>query len=106
MKGLWLVGLLTAPLWLSACADQPVAHDQWTRWVCDNHTEVLWRPAGEEAIDLRLGGSDIAHRLKRQPAGSGELYSDPLLAFHTKGEEGLVYRVGNEQIVGRNCKAR
>lgn len=106
MNGMRIVGLLVTTLLLSACADQPVASDQWNTWVCDNHTEVLWRPAGEDAIDLRLGGSDIAHRLKRQPAGSGELYSDPLLAFHTKGEEGLVYRVGSEQVVGRNCKAR
>lgn len=106
MKGTKLVGSLAATVLLSACADQPVANDQWTSWVCGNHTEVLWRPAGEDAIDLRLGGSDIAHRLKRQPSASGVLYSDPLLAFHTKGEEGVVYRVGTEQLVGRGCKPR
>ncbi|WP_068824823.1 MliC family protein [Pseudomonas sp. BMS12] len=106
MSGTRFMSVLTASLLLSACAEQPVVSDQWISWVCDNHTEVLWRPAGEDAIDLRLGGSDIAHRLKRQPAASGELYSDPILAFHTKGEEGLVYRIGSEQVVGRNCKAR
>ncbi len=95
-----------ACLLLAACGSQAQqTPGSWTRWVCDNHTEVLWRPAGEDAVDLRLGGSDIAHRLKRQPSGSGVLYSDPILAFHTKGDEGVVYRVGTESVVGRNCKA-
>lgn len=106
MKHLCCTGLAATALLLSACATQPQASDQWNTWICDNQTQVLWRPAGEDAIDLRLGGSDIAHRLKRQPSGSGVLYRDPLLAFHTKGNEGLVYRVGSEQLVGRGCKPR
>lgn len=100
------VGLLSAILLLTACAGQPAASDRWISWICDNKTEVLWRPAGEDAIDLRLGGSDIAHRLRLTPSASGALYSDPMLAFHTKGDEGLVYRVGTEQVVGRGCKPR
>lgn len=100
------VSLLVASLLVSACAEQPVAPDQWNRWMCDNQTEVLWRPAGEGMLDLRLGGSDIAHRLKLKPSASGTLYSDPILAFHMKGEQGLVLRVGTQQVVGRNCKAQ
>ena len=99
------VGLLGSCVMLAACADQPAAPQQWNRWVCDNHTEVLWRPAGEGQLDLRLGGSDIAHRLSIKPSASGTLYSDPILAFHMKGEQGLVLRVGTQQLVGKNCKA-
>ncbi len=105
MNARGVVGVLASTLWLSACAEQPVASDPWISWVCDNHTEVLWRPAGEDSIDLRLGGSDIAHRLRLKPSASGTLYSDPILAFHMKGEQGLVMRVGTQQLVGKNCKA-
>jgi membrane-bound inhibitor of C-type lysozyme len=93
---------------LGGCAGQPAASDEWTRWVCDNHTEVLWRfaDASRESLDLRLGGGDIAHRLHQQPAASGVLYRDYALAFHTKGEEGVVYRVADDGMVGSGCKAR
>ena len=90
---------------LSACATQPEPGDHWTRWVCDSQAEVLWRPVGDEAVDLRLGGGDIVHRLQREPSGSGALYSDGILAFHSTGEEGLVYRVANDDLIGRGCKA-
>ncbi|WP_043311014.1 MliC family protein [Pseudomonas sp. ML96] len=91
---------------LSACASQPEPADQWIRWVCDSQAEVLWRPVGEDAVDLRLGGGDIVHRLQREPSGSGALYSDGILAFHSKGEEGLVYRVADNDLIGRGCKAQ
>ncbi|MBB2493898.1 MliC family protein [Aquipseudomonas ullengensis] len=99
--------MLVAAGLLGACATQPAPSDEWTRWVCDSQTEVLWRFAdsSREEIDLRLGGGDIVHRLKLEPAGSGALYSDGLLAFHTKGEEGLVYRVAGNDLIGRGCKA-
>lgn len=92
---------------LGACASQPAPSDAWTRWVCDSQAEVLWRFAdsSREVVDLRLGGGDIVHRLKLEPAGSGALYSDGMLAFHTKGEEGLVYRVAGDDLIGRGCKA-
>ncbi|MDD0845209.1 MliC family protein [Pseudomonas sp. Gutcm_11s] len=100
-----LILALSAPL-LSACASQSEPADQWTRWVCDSQAEVLWRPVGDEAVDLRLGGGDIVHRLQREPSGSGVLYSDGILAFHSKGEEGLVYRVADNDLIGRGCKAQ
>lgn len=92
---------------LSGCASQPPS-DEWTRWVCDNQVEVLWRlaDADDESVDLRLGGDDIVHRLVEEPSGSGVLYSDNRLAFHTKGEEGLVYRVADNDLIGRGCRAR
>lgn len=91
---------------LGACASQPAPTDEWTRWVCDSQVEVLWRPAGDDAVDLRLGGGDIVHRLRREPSGSGALYSDGVLAFHSKGAEGLVYRVADDDLIGRGCKAQ
>ena len=86
---------------LGGCASQPPS-DEWTRWVCDSQAEVLWRLAGAdgESVDLRLGGDDIVHRLVQEPSGSG------VLAFHTKGEEGLVYRVADDDLIGRGCRAR
>ena len=92
---------------LGGCASQPPS-DEWTRWVCDSQAEVLWRlaDADGESVDLRLGGDDIVHRLVQEPSGSGALYSDGVLAFHTKDEEGLVYRVANDDLIGRGCRAR
>lgn len=92
---------------LGGCASQPPS-DEWTRWVCDGQTEVLWRFADKdgESVDLRLGGGDIVHRLVQEPFGSGAFYSDGMLAFHTKGEEGLVYRVVDDDLIGRGCKVR
>jgi membrane-bound inhibitor of C-type lysozyme len=52
-----------------------------------------------------MGGSDVVHRLSLEPSGSGELYSDGTLSFHAKGEEGLVYRTANDDLLGRGCKA-
>ena len=92
---------------LGGCASQPPS-DEWIRWVCDSQAEVLWRlaDADGESVDLRLGGDDIVHRLVQEPSGSGALYSDGVLAFHTKGEEGLVYRVADDDLIGRGCRAR
>lgn len=108
MTGKGWFGLAAAMLLLGACASQPEPSDQWTRWVCDSQAEVLWRftDSSREALDLRLAGGDIVHRLQLEPAGSGALYSDGMLAFHTKGEEGLVYRVADNDLIGRGCKAQ
>lgn len=93
---------------LGGCTSQPAPSDEWTRWVCDSQAEVLWRfaDADGESVDLRLGGGDIVHRLAQEPAASGVLYSDGMLAFHTKGDEGLVYRVADDDLIGRGCRAR
>jgi len=86
---------------------QTAPADNWTRWVCDTQAEVLWRFADpqRDQVDVRLGGSDQVYRLKAEPGASGALYSDGMLAFHTKGEEGLVYWVATNDLIGRGCKA-
>lgn len=93
---------------LGGCASvQAPAPDNWTRWVCDTQAEVLWRFADtdRQAVDVRLGGGDQVYRLKSEPGASGALYSDGVLAFHTKGDEGLVYWVATNDLIGRGCKA-
>jgi membrane-bound inhibitor of C-type lysozyme len=104
MKGPFALATLAL---LAGCTSQQAVEDHWTRWVCDSQTEVLWRftDAGKESVDLRLGGGDIVHRLKQEPSGSGALYSDGNLAFHTKGDEGLVYWAATDDLIGRGCKA-
>jgi len=104
VKSTTLLALLSL---LGACATQPAPSDTWTRWVCDSQAEVLWRFAdsSRESVDVRLGGGDIVYRLNQQVSGSGALYSDGLLSFHTKGEEGLVYWAANDDLIGRGCKA-
>ncbi|MFV3404633.1 MULTISPECIES: MliC family protein [Pseudomonas] len=86
---------------------QPASADNWTRWVCDSKAQVLWRfaDAKQDAVDVRLAGSDQVYRLKSEPGASGALYSDGVLAFHTKGNEGLVYWVATDDLIGRGCKA-
>lgn len=98
---------LAGALLLAGCAGQPAPSESWTRWTCDSQAEVLWRFADgrREIVDLRLNGDDSVHRLTLEPSGSGALYSDGQLAFHTKGEEGLVYRVADDDLIGRGCKA-
>ncbi|WP_312230693.1 MliC family protein [Pseudomonas sp.] len=93
---------------LAGCAGKDYADSQqWNRWVCDSQAEVFWRYAdpAHEKVDVRMGGSDVVHRLSLEPSGSGELYSDGTLSFHAKGEEGLVYRTANDDLLGRGCKA-
>ncbi|MNH39033.1 Membrane-bound lysozyme-inhibitor of c-type lysozyme [compost metagenome] len=55
---------------------------------------------------MRLGGADQVYRLKQEPGASGSLYSNDMLAFHIKGEEGLVYWVATNDLIGRGCKAQ
>ena len=48
---------------------------------------------------------DRVYRLKHEPGAEGSLYSNDMLAFHIKGEEGLVYWVATNDLIGRGCKA-
>ncbi|MBV4461548.1 MliC family protein [Pseudomonas sp. COR58] len=110
MKGLIAVAALGL---LGGCAQlglfQPSAPaDDWITWTCDSQATVLWRytDAGRKEVDVRLGGGDQVYRLKEEPGASGALYSDNMLAFHIKGEEGLVYWVATNDLIGRGCKAQ
>ncbi|MFK8332129.1 MliC family protein [Pseudomonas sp. BJa5] len=88
-------------------ASAPAPSDNWTRWVCDSQVEVLWRfvDNNQDRVDVRLGGGDQVYRLKAEPGASGALYSDGVLAFHSKGDEGLVYWAATNDLIGRSCKA-
>ncbi|MHA6492085.1 MliC family protein [Pseudomonas borbori] len=94
------------PVLLAGCASQPPA--QWTRWVCDSGAQVFWRftDSEMERVDVRLGEKGAVHHLKQEPSGSGELYGDGRLSFHTKGEQGLVYWTATDDLIGRGCTAQ
>lgn len=109
MKALMAVMALAA---LAGCSGWPTAApepaaDNWTQWVCNTQAQVQWRftDANRQAVDVRLGGGDQVYRLSAEPGASGTLYSDGVLALHTKGDEGLVYWVATNDLIGRGCKA-
>lgn len=110
MKGFIAV---TALALLAGCANlnlfKPAeSTDSWSTWTCDSQAKVLWRYTDESRkdVDVRLGGADQVYRLKHEPGADGSLYSNDMLAFHIKGEEGLVYWVATNDLIGRGCKAQ
>ncbi|MDR6959956.1 membrane-bound inhibitor of C-type lysozyme [Pseudomonas brassicacearum] len=110
MKGLIAVVALAM---LAGCAQLGLSlssesADNWTTWTCDSEAKVLWRytDTAHKEVDVRLGGADKVYRLKLEPGAEGSLYSDDMLAFHVKGEEGLVYWVATNDLIGRGCKAQ
>ncbi|KAA0949365.1 lysozyme inhibitor [Pseudomonas sp. ANT_H14] len=110
MKGVFALAALAL---LAGCANLNMFNkaepqqDKWTTWTCDSQAQVVWRftDQAHSQVDIRLGGSDRVYRLKQDVAASGVLYSNDQLAFHTKGEEGLVYWVATDDLIGRGCKA-
>ncbi|WP_434560380.1 MliC family protein [Pseudomonas sp. Z5-35] len=84
------------------------AVEGWTSWTCDSEAKVLWRyaDAAHKEVDVRLGGAEKVYHLKLEPGAEGSLYSDDMLAFHVKGEEGLAYWVATNDLIGRGCKAQ
>ena len=110
MKGLIAIAALAL---LGGCAQMNLFQssapaDSWTTWTCDSQAKVLWRytDASQKEVDVRLGGGDQVYRLKEEPGASGVLYSDGMLAFHVKDDEGLVYWVATNDLIGRGCKAQ
>jgi hypothetical protein len=109
MHRLPAVLLLTTLGLLSACANGPKsAGDGWNHWVCDSQAQVQWRYADskQQIVDVRVGGDDIMHRLRREVSGTGELYSDPLLTFQLIEQQGVLYRTQTDDLIGRGCKAQ
>jgi membrane-bound inhibitor of C-type lysozyme len=107
MKG--LIALATLAV-LGGCASMNMREPEpetWTNWVCDSKAALLWHydNSTKSEVELRLLGSDKVYRLKPEPGASGELFSDGVLAFHIKGDEGLVYWVATNDLIGRGCKA-
>jgi len=61
----------------------------------------------ERPADLRLKDEDdVVHHLEQEPAAVGAFYSDGRLGFHLENDEGLVYWVETDDLIGRGCKAR
>lgn len=103
---------ITALVLLAGCSNfdlfKPAqSMDSWATWTCDSQAKVVWRYTDDshKAVDVRLGGADQVYRLKLEPGAEGSLYSNDMLAFHIKGEEGLVYWVATNDLIGRGCKA-
>ena len=110
MKGVFALAALAL---LAGCSSMNMFNKaepegKWTTWTCDSKAEVNWRFANQarSEVDVRLGGSDQVYRLKQDVAASGVLYSNDQLAFHQKGEEGLIYWVATDDLIGRGCKAQ
>lgn len=107
MKGCMAVMAMAT---LSACAyfpkQMPVSPN-WTTWRCDSQVDLQWRYAAADktSMEVRLGGSDTLYTLTPQAGAEGELFSDGVLALHKKGDEGLVYWVATDDLIGRGCKA-
>lgn len=80
----------------------------WNRWVCDSQAEAIWRyvDPSKSVVDLRLGEDDVVHHLEEEPGGAGAFYSDGLVGFSITGEQGLIYWVESNDLIGRGCKAR
>ncbi|QEY73988.1 MliC family protein [Pseudomonas denitrificans (nom. rej.)] len=79
----------------------------WNHWVCDSKAEVRWRyvDPSKSVVDLKLGEDDVVHHLEEEPGGSGAFYSDGLIGLSIKGDQGLVYWVESNDLIGRGCKA-
>lgn len=80
----------------------------WNQWVCDSQAQVIWRyvDPSKSVVDLRLGEDDVVHHLEEEPGGSGAFYSDGLVGFSITGNQGLIYWVESNDLIGRGCKAR
>ncbi|MBD1549897.1 MliC family protein [Pseudomonas typographi] len=108
MKG--VAGLLCCAL-LVGCAgfgSKAASAPPSITWVCDSQATFDWfyTSAAHDRVSLRLGGSQQVYDLVAEPsAGQGTLFSDGVLAFNIRGEEGLVYWVATNDLIGRGCKA-
>ena len=59
----------------------------------------------QDIVDLRLKDEDdVVHHLEQEPAAVGTFYSDGRLGFHLENDEGLVYWVETDDLIGRGCK--
>lgn len=110
MKG--IAGLLCCAI-LGGCAwlQPPAANGPApVHWACDSQAGFDWHytsPA-HDRVWLRLDGSQQAYDLLAEPgAAEGTMFSDGVLAFNIRGnDEGLVYWVATNDLIGRSCKAR
>ncbi|WP_028239161.1 MliC family protein [Stutzerimonas azotifigens] len=105
MKGLWLMAPLVL---LAGCGHWQTGEDApFVRWKCASDNDIAWRyaNAAKTEVDLKVGSSERAYRLRREPSTYGTFYSDGVLAFHDKGAEALVYRVADDELLAYGCSA-
>ncbi len=78
----------------------------WTHWVCDSKAAFDWRyvDRSQSIVDLKLEGDGLIRHLNREPATDGQSYTDGLVAFHIRGDQGLVYWIANNDLIGRGCR--
>ncbi|MET1079945.1 MAG: MliC family protein [Pseudomonas sp.] len=91
----------------SACSLLPSAEAPWIHWVCDSQAQVDWRfvDAGQQRVELRLPPSERVYPLTAEVATSGRAFSDGVLALQVQEDQGLVYWVASDDLVGRGCRA-
>lgn len=111
MKG--FVAVMALAVVLPGCAQlglstSPEPVEAWSSWTCDSGATVAWRytDAQREEVDVRLDGAEKVYRLALEAGAEGSLYSNDMLAFHLKGDEGLAYWVATNDLIGRGCKAQ
>lgn len=100
------LSLLAGCSWLPGKGGNAGA-DGWNHWLCDSRETLVWQhPQGNtEQVEMRLGNDRTVYLLKQEPAASGAFYTDGVLAFHARGEEGLAYWVATDDLIGRGCRA-
>ncbi len=107
MKGRTLaLGLLGLAV-LTGCAGRGAQQTGgWTHWVCDSKAAFDWRyvDRSQSIVDLKLEGDGLIRHLNREPATDGQSYTDGLVAFHIRGDQGLVYWIANNDLIGRGCR--
>ncbi|MFF7706377.1 MliC family protein [Pseudomonas sp. NPDC007930] len=106
IAGLMCCAVLGGCAWLEPKEAAPAAP---TQWVCDSQVSFQWRylNAAQSAVQVRLGGSQQDYQLAAAPgAADGVLFTDGVLAFNKRGDEGLLYWVATNDLIGRGCKAR
>ncbi|KTT28895.1 lipoprotein [Pseudomonas oryzihabitans] len=107
MKARGLVLGVLAAAALAGCAGRG-GHQTggWTHWVCDSKAAFDWRyvDRSQSIVDLKLESDGLIRHLNREPATDGQSYTDGLLAFHIRGDQGLVYWIANNDLIGRGCR--
>jgi len=101
-----LLGLLGVAL-LAGCAGHGARQTGgWTHWVCDSKAAFDWRyvDRSQSIVDLKLESDGLIRHLNREPATDGQSYTDGLVAFHIRGDQGLVYWIANNDLIGRGCR--
>lgn len=93
---------------LAACSHWQAGPDaRFTRWVCESPDFIEWRhpDAAREVLELRISADGQIQRLRKEPAIQGTFYSDGVIAFHDRGTEALVFRLSDDRVIARGCRA-